>query len=456
MKSQTYYNIIPKLFNRDSKIDVRKSGLLFYALLVGLITGFLSSLFRLILSNLNRVKNAFAPEQWDLNGLNWLWPFLFTFIGIWFSIFLMKKFAPETAGSGIHEIEGALDGLRPIRWKKVLPVKFLGSIFSLSSGLLLGREGPTVQMGANIGKMIKDVFKQPAEENNPLISTGAASGLASAFNAPFAGIIFVIEEMNGHFKFNFYSIAALMIGTASADMVVRLMVDAGPIIQIKIFTFDHLSSIWLFVLLGLLLSFIGIAFNKLIVRALVFFENSKMNYVHMAILLAVIITAVGRYFPDMIGAGYKTISNVVDNSFSLKFLLMLFVVRFVLSIFSYGSGVPGGIFAPLITLGVISGMLFGGIAAHLLPDQVQDPAIFAVAGMVGIFASTIRAPLTGLALSVEMTANYELILPLIFTAVTASVCTAMLGNEPIYAILLRRTLDKEKSKISDTSIISRV
>ena len=428
-------------------LDVSNYRLLFNALLVGLVTGLLSSAFRLVLARLAALRTTFQIGEMGQAWQDWLWPMLFTFFGIWFSIFLVKKYAPETAGSGIQEIEGALDGLRPVRWRRVLPIKFIASIFSLSSGLLLGREGPTVQIGANVGKMAEDVFKQSSEEDNPLISAGAASGLASAFNAPFSGIVFVIEEMNGHFKFNFYSLAALMIGAGSADMVVRLLVGSGPVLKTTIFTFEELSGIWLFILLGLVLSVIGIMFNKLLIGALDLFKKLKVSYVTIALCMAFIITAVGLYSEDMIGAGYTTISHVYNSSFTLKFLLALFIVRFVLSVLSYGSGVPGGIFTPLITLGVILGMLFGGIAQHFFPDLVPDPAIFGVAGMAGIFASTIRAPLTGLALSVEMTANYELILPLIFTAVTASVCTTMLGNAPIYSILLKRVLNKEETSL---------
>ncbi|CAM4271046.1 H(+)/Cl(-) exchange transporter ClcA [Zobellia nedashkovskayae] len=438
---------ISRVGYRFVDLDVSNYRLLFNALLVGLVTGLLSSVFRLILARLAALRTTFQIGEINQAWQNWLWPTLFTFFGIWFSIFLVKKYAPETAGSGIQEIEGALDGLRPVRWRRVLPIKFIASIFSLSSGLLLGREGPTVQIGANVGKMAEDVFKQSAEEDNPLISSGAASGLASAFNAPFAGIIFVIEEMNGHFKFNFYSLAALMIGAGSADMVVRLLVGSGPILKTTIFTFEELSGIWLFVLLGLVLSVVGIMFNKLLIRSLDLFKKMKVSYVTIALCMALIITAVGLYSEDMIGAGYTTISHVHNSSFTLKFLLALFVVRFILSVLSYGSGVPGGIFTPLITLGVILGMLFGGVAQHFFPDLVPDPAIFGVAGMAGIFASTIRAPLTGLALSVEMTANYELILPLIFTAVTASVFTTMLGNAPIYSILLKRILNKEETSL---------
>ncbi|MDO6518164.1 H(+)/Cl(-) exchange transporter ClcA [Zobellia uliginosa] len=433
--------------DRSVNLDIRNYKLLLSALLIGVITGLLSSLFRLVLSRLSTLRATFQIGGADQLWQDWFWPMLFAFFGIWFSIFLVKKYAPEAAGSGIQEIEGALDGVRPVRWRRVLPVKFFASICSLSSGLLLGREGPTVQIGANVGKMVEDVFKQSVEEDNPLISTGAASGLASAFNAPFSGIIFVIEEMNGHFKFNFYSLAALMIGAGSADMVVRFLVGGGPILKTTIFTFENLSGLWLFVVFGLILSFIGIAFNKLLIEALDFFKKIRINPIVIALCIAFVITAVGLYSEDMIGSGYSTIANAYNDSFALKFLLALFVVRFFLSIMSYGSGVPGGIFTPLITLGVISGMLFGGMAQYFFPDVVQDPAIFGVAGMAGIFASTIRAPLTGLALSVEMTANYELILPLIFTAVTASVCTTMLGNAPIYSILLKRILHKGETAV---------
>ncbi|MBU3024523.1 H(+)/Cl(-) exchange transporter ClcA [Zobellia galactanivorans] len=433
--------------DRSVNLDIRNYKLLLNALLIGVITGLLSSIFRLVLARLSTFRTTFQIGQADQLWQDWFWPMLFTFFGIWFSIFLVKKYAPEAAGSGIQEIEGALDGVRAVRWRKVLPIKFFASIFSLSSGLLLGREGPTVQIGANVGKMVEDVFKQSVEEDNPLISTGAASGLASAFNAPFSGIIFVIEEMNGHFKFNFYSLAALMIGAGSADMVVRFLVGSGPILKTTIFTFEDLSGLWLFVVFGLILSFIGIAFNKLLIEALDFFKKIRINPMVIALGIAFVITAVGLYSEDMIYSGYSTIANAYNDSFTLKFLLALFVVRFFLSIMSYGSGVPGGIFTPLITLGVISGMLFGGMAQYFFPDVVQDPAIFGVAGMAGIFASTIRAPLTGLALSVEMTANYELILPLIFTAVTASVCTTMLGNAPIYSILLKRILNKGETAV---------
>jgi CIC family chloride channel protein len=426
--------------------DTKNFRLIFFAFVVGLLAGTVGSVFRLTLTYIEIFRDRLYAGAGNSGIISWVWPLLFGVMGVSIALFLVKRFAPEASGSGVQEIEGALDDIRPLRWKRVLPVKFIASLFSLGSGLLLGREGPTIQLGANIGKMIKDVFRQHENKTNPLVSAGAAAGLASAFNAPFAGIIFVIEEMHGHFRYKFYSVAAIMVASGTADFVVRVLVGANPVIQMTVFPSPTLSGIWLFIILGVLFSFVGYLFNKLLIFSLDFFRNlSRIAKVFSGIVAGLVIAIIGILFPEMIGGGYNTISQVLDESFTLYFLVILFIGRMLLTIFSYGTGVPGGIFAPMLALGVVFGMLFGIIMQHYFPGLVSHPGIFAVAGMAGIFASTVRAPLTGLVLAVEMTSNYELILPLIITTVTASVVTAQLGNEPIYTTLLKRTLANEKA-----------
>jgi CIC family chloride channel protein len=294
--------------------------------------------------------------------------------------------------------------------------------------------------------MIKDIFRRPNDEANPLVSAGAAAGLASAFNAPFAGIMFVIEEMHGHFRFNFFSVAAIMVASCTADFVVRAIVGADPVIKMTVFPSPALSGLWLFIILGLLFSLVGYLFNKLlIISSNLFSDVSSIAIVLSGIVAGLIIAIIGIFFPELIGGGYETIRIMLDHSLSLQVLIIIFVGRMILTIFSYGIGVPGGIFAPMLVLGVAFGMLFGSVMQHYFPGLIPHPGIFAVAGMAGIFASTVRAPLTGIVLAVEMTSNYELILPLIVTTVTASVVTVLLGNEPIYTTLLKRTLAKTKS-----------
>jgi len=420
--------------------DTKDFNLIFFAFVVGVIAGAIGSIFRLTLTYIDVFRDKLYANTGSSGLISWVLPLLFGVTGISMALFLVKKFASETSGSGVQEIEGALDEIRPLRWKRVLPIKFIASLFSLGSGLLLGREGPTIQIGANVGKMIKDIFRHPDNKTNPLVSAGAAAGLASAFNAPLAGIIFVIEEMHGHFRYTFFSLAAIMVASGTADYVVRVLVGTSPVIRMMVFPNPPLSGIWLFILLGFLFSLVGYLFNKLLILSLDFFSDlSKITMVLSAIVAGLVIVIIGIFYPKMIGGGYNTIRIVLDHSSTLQFLIVLFIGRLLLTIFSYGTGVPGGIFAPLLALGVVFGMLFGGVMQHYFPGLISHPGVFAVAGMAGIFASTIRAPLTGLVLAVEMTSNFELILPLIITTVTASLITAQLGNQPIYTTLLERT-----------------
>lgn len=438
---------INHVFNVSNKKRVK---LLLYSLLIGIIVGLTGAAFRIILSNIESLRN-YINQQTGIVG--WLAIITFVVIGITLAIFLVKKFAPEASGSGVHEIEGALDGLRPMRWKRVLPIKFIASLFSLGSGLLLGREGPTVQIGANIGKMVKDLFKESDIGDNPLVSVGSAAGLACAFNAPLAGIIFVIEEMHDHFKFNFYSVAAIMIGSGSSDIVVRSIIGSSPIIKMSIYPNPILSELWLFVPLGIFFSLIGYMYNHLLIKSLNFFQNSFVKPILLTGAVAgIIIAIIGKFYPEMLGGGYDVITKVINHSFTFYFLIVLFLARMLLSIFSYSIGAPGGIFAPLLVLGVILGMLFESAMNHYFPGSVLHPGIFAVAGMAGIFASTIRAPLTGIVLAVEITSNFELLLPLIITTVTASVLTTLIGNKPIYTTLLERALANTKSTDSNMTV----
>ena len=441
------FNKSYKKYQRFKEENNKNFKLLFYALLIGIIVGLVGAIFRIILSYIEIFRVNLYENAGNSGFISWLWPILFAITGISIALYLVRRFAPETSGSGVQEIEGALDGVRPMRWKRVLPIKFIASLFSLGSGLLLGREGPTIQLGANIGKMVKDTLGKSDIESNTLVSAGAAAGLSSAFNAPFAGIIFVIEEMHGQFKFNFYSVAAIMIGAGTADFIVRVLVNSKPVLEIMIFPSPNIFGLWIFIILGLLCSIIGYVYNKLLVISLDLFKFSfKIPIIYTGITVGLIIAIIGMFFPNLIGGGYDIITKGVGNSFTLSFLLFLFIARLLLSIFSYSTGAPGGIFLPMLTLGVIFGMFFGTSMQHYFPDLISHPGVYAIAGMAGIFSATVRAPLTGLVLAIEMTSNYELILPLIVTTVIASVCTALLGNEPIYTILLKRTLENTKQE----------
>jgi len=427
---------------RFTLFNQQKLKLLFFSLLTGLITGLIGSLFRLTLTHIDNLRTILYTYAIEKGSYYFIYVIVFSILSVILSLFLVRRFAKEAAGSGVQIIEGALDNLLSIRWKRILPIKLIGSIFSLGSGFLLGREGPTIQIGAGIGKMIKEIFHLEPNHENPLISAGAAAGLASAFNAPLSGIIFVIEEMHEHFKYSFTAVAAIMIATGTADFVVRALIGADPVLGIYIYQMPPLNTYWVFILFGIALSFVGFAFNYLLIWALnkAQFVKNFTAYLY-AVCIGIIIVVIGILNPNFIGGGYNTIHLVLNHSYSIPFLIFLFAGRFLLTIFSYSTGLPGGIFAPLLAIGVVLGTLFGHLLHVFIPNIHISIGVFAVAGMAGIFSATIKAPLTGIMLAVEMTSDFQMVLPLIFTCFTAAIFTTILGNQPIYSILLKRVLN---------------
>ncbi len=200
---------IRRLMQRDKT----PLAILFMAAVVGTLTGLVGVAFEKTVSWVQNMRIGALVQVADHAFLLWPLAFILSALLAMVGYFLVRKFAPEAGGSGIPEIEGALEELRPVRWWRVLPVKFIGGMGTLGAGMVLGREGPTVQIGGNLGRMVLDVFRmRSAEARHTLLATGAAAGLSAAFNAPLAGILFIIEEMRPQFRYNLISIKAVFTG----------------------------------------------------------------------------------------------------------------------------------------------------------------------------------------------------------------------------------------------------
>ncbi|HEX9665951.1 MAG TPA: H(+)/Cl(-) exchange transporter ClcA [Thermodesulfobacteriota bacterium] len=436
-----------RALKRFLEAEKRNTPVLFWALLVGSLAGLVGAVFQIILIEITRWRISLIGWAENYDFIAWGLPILLSAVMVYVALLIVRNFAPETSGSGVQEIEGALDEERPLRWKRVLPIKFLGGIFALGGGMVLGREGPTIQMGGNIGKMMGDLFKVPKDELHILVAAGAGAGLAAAFNAPFAGILFVIEEMRPHFKFTFLSFQSVMVASAMSDIVLRSLMGQGPDIVMPQYPSPALSSLWVFLIFGAIFGLFGYLFNHLLIVSLNFFAGLRgWLYMFTGLIVGAIIGLLGWLFPNTIGGGYDVIPKAIQNTFPVMTLLVLFIARFGTTAFSYGSGAPGGIFAPMLALGTLFGLWFGHFTHELFPAHVLHPEIFAVAGMGALFSATVRAPLTGIALTIEMTLNYSQILPLILTCMSATIVAQGLGGRPIYTILLHRTLKLAKSK----------
>lgn len=431
------HGILHRLYLAERK----NAPLLLWSVIVGVLAGTLGGVFRIVLEKLTMGRHALWGWASGEGVLAWIIPILTTGILLTIALFLVRRFAPETGGSGVQEMEGALDDVRPVRWKRVIPVKFFAGLFSLGGGLVLGREGPTIQMGGSVGAMIAQFFKVTKLDRHCLIAAGAGAGLAAAFNAPLAGILFVIEEMRPQFKFNFLSFQSVMIACALSDIMVRALTSQAPVIGMPAFPWPPLSSLWIFVVFGALFGVMGYFFNHFLVRVLNFISSWKgWARAGTGIMVGGLLGLVGWLLPGAVGGGYEVIPQALKFQYSTVLLLLLFSVRFGTTIVSYGSGSPGGIFAPMLALGTLFGIWFGKITMAYTPGIIDHPAVFAVAGMGALFSATVRAPLTGIALAIEMTGNYSQILPLILTCMSATLVAQGLGGRPIYSVLLQRTL----------------
>ncbi|WP_034949426.1 H(+)/Cl(-) exchange transporter ClcA, partial [Erwinia oleae] len=374
--------------------------------------------------------------------------------------FLVKKFAPEASGSGIPEIEGALEELRPVRWWRVLPVKFIGGMGTLGAGMVLGREGPTVQIGGNLGRMVLDIFRmKSAEARHSLLATGAAAGLSAAFNAPLAGILFILEEMRLQFRYSVISIKAVFIGVIMSSIVFRIFNGDEAVINVGKLTNAPVNTLWLYLLLGMLFGVVGVLFNALVFKAQDMFQRIHGGQMHRFLLVGAVLGGVcgvlGLIEPEAAGGGFNLIPIAAAGNYTIGMLLFIFIARTVTTLLCFSSGAPGGIFAPMLALGTLLGTAFGMASVALFPAYSLQAGTFAIAGMGALFAASVRAPLTGIVLVLEMTDNYQLILPMIITCLGATLLAQFLGGKPLYSALLARTLAKQQQKDDEAQVAGR-
>lgn len=409
------------------------------AALVGAGAGILALSFRAALSAADGIRNGLITWAHTLPVLGWIFPVLFTLFGAVVSVALTRRYAPETSGSGIPHLEAVLHRFRKLEWKRVLPVKFIGGIIAIGSGLALGREGPTVQMGGAIGDAISRWLKVSERERLTLISAGGGAGLAAAFNAPLAGLIFVLEELRRDFQPIVFG--AAFIAAVIADIITRLGSGQFPVFAVPSYPMLPLTSLPVFVLLGLVTGGLGVLFNRGLLLSVRLYSSLNARFIlPAAAITGGIIGLIGWYSPFLISSGNSLAETALKGEVLLTAIPMIFILRFFMTTTSYGAGAPGGIFAPLLVLGSLIGLAIGQIANRIAPTIVPIPAVFAVVGMAAYFTAIVRAPITGIMLILEMTGDYSQMLPLLVSCFCAYAVTELLNDLPVYEALLERDL----------------
>ncbi len=406
-------------------------------LAVGALAGLVGSAFHFALDTAERLQASVLAWAHGHPGVGWVAPALLAATAAFIARWLVRRFAPEAAGSGVQHVEAVIRGDAAATRAVVLPVKFVGGVLALGAGMALGREGPTVQMGATIGHLWSHLFRLRAGDGRALLAAGAGAGLAAAFNAPLAGAIFVFEELLRRFELR---VAVATLSACSAGLVImRTLIGDRLVFSVPPIVVEPFPGYLFFLGFGGVIGVLGVLYSRMVVAGLDAAEH--MHRVPPEVQAAIVGGIVGSlawFAPWSIGGGESQVQAVLDGGHSLGAVGILFAVRLVLGPLCYAPGLPGGLFAPLLVIGAAAGLLLGAATETLVPAITTPLAAIAAVGMGALFVAIVRAPVTGIALVVEMTGATSLFVPLLTACAGAVAVPAMLGSRPIYDTLRDR------------------
>ena len=414
------------------------------SILTGAAIGLVIGCFRVALNYLNtaRADTITWAHQWPVLGLVLVCAAVASMAA--FAAWLVRRSGQPAAGSGIPHVEAVIEGELPAAPLLLLPIKFVGGLLAIGGGLALGREGPSVQMGANLAQFLASVFRLPTTDRIALFAAGSGAGLAVAFMAPMAGAIFVLEELVRRFDVR---IAIAALGTScSAIAVASLLLGQQPDFNVAELPIPSFWTGPIFALLGILAGLAGVAYNQLIIKTCALLDGlTRWRPEVRALLIGALVGAIAWFAPHMVGGGDTISQQVLVGGFALAALPLIFAVRFLLGPLSYAAGTPGGLFAPILAFGACLGLGFGLLCPQFVADSGATPATFAIAGMAAFLTATVRAPVTGMILIFEMTGAFNQALPMLWACFAAMAVPTLMGNSPIYDSMKARTIGVAKT-----------
>ena len=348
--------------------------------------------------------------------------------------YLLYRYFPNARGSGVPQTKAALfarDGFISLR---TVLGKFFCTATTLASGIPLGREGPSVQVGAGIGSVLGRWLGLRPEKVKALIPVGAAAAIAAAFNTPMAAVLFSLEEVMG--DLNAPILGSVVLASATSWAVLRLLLGNNPLFQVPQYTLGQPLELGIYALLGIAGGFLSVAFTKLLLGMRKFFLRlpKKTQWWH-PVVGGVTVGLMGWFAPQVLGVGYTYVGSALNGSMALKLMLLLVVLKLIGVTVSYASGNAGGIFGPSLFLGAMLGGVVGTVAHNLLPGYTATPGAYALVGMGAVFAGIVRAPMTSVLMIFEMTRDYAVIVPLMIANLTSLFISRRFQKQPIYEAL---------------------
>ena len=414
------------------------------ALLVGAVAGAVGALFRLTLEHADQWRNDLITWAQQEGLAGFLLVLVTCTTAPLFAAWLVRHVSPYASGSGIPHVEAVLREEIPQAPFHLIWVKFLGGLLAIGSGLALGREGPSVQMGASLASLVGRVFRRQWPDCRVLFAAGAGAGLATAFNAPIAGAVFVLEELVRRFEVH---IAIAAVGaSATAIAVARLFLGDAADFYVDALAYPRAEARPLFFVLGAAAGLIAVAYNRAILGTIALAERVPGLPAELrAAAIGAMVGTLAWFAPGLVGGGDPITQRCLAGAETLSMLPLLFLLRFGLGTLSYAAATPGGLFAPMLVLGAQLGVFFGLVCRLAFPSLDIQPEGYAVVGMAAFFTGVVRAPLTGMVLVTEMTANVTMLLPMLGACFVAMLVPTLLRDVPIYDALREHTTRRERA-----------
>ncbi|MGB3352616.1 MAG: ClC family H(+)/Cl(-) exchange transporter [Mycobacterium sp.] len=408
------------------------------AVVAGVAIGFIGGAFRWCLQTADRLRIDLVDWSHALPGPGWLVPMAAAALGAALAA-LIVRWVPLAAGSGIQHVEAVYRGEARPPLLILLPAKFIGGVLSIGSGLVLGREGPTVHMGAAIGaEAARRARLQDADIRMMQTAVGGA-GLAVAFNAPIGGTLFALEEVTKSFRLK--TVLATLFAAATAVGCMRLVLGNEPDFLVEQIDAPALAWLPLFVVFGLLTGGLGAVYNRLV---LWFLDRvggiRRIPAVAKAAVIGALIGLAMFVYPLAVGGGDALTQMILSGqTIVLPVVVGYLLVRFAAGPLSYSAAVPGGLFAPLLAIGALWGLLFVGVVDSVWPGNATTLTIpMALVGMAAFFGATVRAPVTGIVIVLEMTATTAVAVPMLAATAAAVLAAEVTRSPPIYESLRAR------------------
>jgi CIC family chloride channel protein len=396
------------------------------ALVIGALTGLAVVAFILLTERLGMRLYPVGSSAWRR--------VLIPVLGSMGMGYLLFRYFPYARGSGVPQTKAALFAHEGVITMRTILGKFLCTSATLASGIPLGREGPSVQVGGGIASVLGRLLGLRSEQVKRLIPVGAAAAIAAAFNTPLAAVLFSLEEIIG--DLNAPVMGAVVLASATSWVVLRVLLGNNPLFKVPQYQLVHPLEFAVYAVLGLAGGLVSVAFTKLLLVMREHFLRFPVKTLwFQPVAGGLLVGLTGWFVPQVLGVGYGYVGDALNGRMVVRLMVLLLALKLLTVTTSYASGNAGGIFGPSLFIGAMLGGSVGTLAHRLLPSYTATPGAYALVGMGAVFAGIVRAPMTSVLMIFEITQDYAVIVPLMISNLVSLFISSQLQRQPIYEAL---------------------